>query len=87
MNSLCRTVKLQAQDGLHTRPAALFVQEAKRFSSEIVIEAGGRVSSAKSLFKLQLLELQQGADVTIKAEGEDAHQAVEHLSAYLDKLR
>lgn len=87
MNMPCKTIKLQAKDGLHTRPAALFVQEAKRFSSEISIAVDGRVSNAKSLFKLQLLELHQGADVTITAEGDDAQLAVEHLSDYLDKLR
>lgn len=87
MSGPSKTVKLQAESGLHTRPAALFVQEAKRFQSDIFISAGGRVSSAKSLFKLQLLELTQGADVMITAEGEDADQAVTHLAAYLDSLR
>ncbi|WP_141736110.1 HPr family phosphocarrier protein [Oligoflexus tunisiensis] len=82
-----RTVKLNAKDGLHTRPAALFVQEAKRFASEISIEAGGKSSSAKSLFKLQLLELSQGTEIRIVAQGEDAHQAIEHLSEYLGNLR
>jgi phosphocarrier protein HPr len=83
----CKTVKLQAKDGLHTRPAALFVQEAKRFQSEISVATAGRISSAKSLFKLQLLELIQGAEVTISAEGEDAQLAVDHLSDYLVRLR
>ncbi len=83
----CRTLKLNAKDGLHTRPAALFVQEAKRFSSEISIEAGGKGSNAKSLFKLQLLELGQGAEIKISAQGDDAHQAIEYLTEYLGNLR
>lgn len=82
-----KTLKLTAKDGLHTRPAALFVQEAKRFSSEISIEAGGKVSNAKSLFKLQLLDLGQGAEIKIMANGDDAHQAIEYLTEYLGNLR
>lgn len=82
-----KTLKLNAKDGLHTRPAALFVQEAKRFASEISIEAGGKVSNAKSLFKLQLLELGQGSEIKIMAHGDDAQQAIEYLTEYLGNLR
>jgi len=83
----CKTVTLLAKDGLHTRPAALFVQEAKRFLSEVVVEAGGKGASAKSLFKLQLLDLSQGTEIQLRAEGVDAEQALVYLADYLHKLR
>ncbi|MFO6285370.1 HPr family phosphocarrier protein, partial [Pseudomonas aeruginosa] len=46
-----------APNGLHTRPAAQFVKEAKGFTSEITVTSNGKSASAKSLFKLQTLRL------------------------------
>ena len=46
-------VTITAPNGLHTRPAAQFVKEAKGFTSEITVTSNGKSASAKSLFKLQ----------------------------------
>ena len=52
-----KSVVITAENGLHTRPAAQFVKEAKEFQSEITVVSGGKSASAKSLFKLQTLGL------------------------------
>lgn len=44
-------VTITAPNGLHTRPAAQFVKEAKGFTSEITVTSNGKSASAKSLFK------------------------------------
>ncbi|QIQ20436.1 phosphocarrier protein Hpr [Zophobihabitans entericus] len=79
-------VTITAPNGLHTRPAAQFVKEAKTFSSEITVTSSGKSASAKSLFKLQTLGLTQGTLITISAEGEDEQQAVEHLVKLIPEL-
>lgn len=79
-------VTVTAPNGLHTRPAAQFVKEAKAFASDITVTANGKSSSAKSLFKLQTLGLTQGTVITISAEGEDEQQAVEHLVKLVPEL-
>lgn len=79
-------INITAPNGLHTRPAALFVKEAKNFSSEITLTYNGKSASAKSLFKLQTLGLTQGTVITISAEGEDEQKAVEHLVKLMAKL-
>ncbi|MBC8952441.1 MULTISPECIES: phosphocarrier protein Hpr [Xenorhabdus] len=79
-------VTITAPNGLHTRPAAQFVKEAKGFSSDITLTSGGKSASAKSLFKLQTLGLTQGTIVTIAAEGDDAQQAVAHLVKLMGEL-
>ncbi|XNR36964.1 phosphocarrier protein Hpr [Haemophilus influenzae] len=81
-----KDVEIIAPNGLHTRPAAQFVKEAKAFSSEITVTSGGESASAKSLFKLQTLALTQGTILTISADGEDEQQAVEHLVALIPTL-
>lgn len=80
-------VTITAPNGLHTRPAAQFVKEAKAFSSDISLISGGKSASAKSLFKLQTLGLTQGTVVTISAEGEDEKEAVEHLVKLMGELK
>lgn len=79
-------VTITAPNGLHTRPAAEFVKEAKGFTSDITLTSNGKSASAKSLFKLQTLGLTQGTVVTISAEGEDEQKAVEHLVKLMAEL-
>ncbi|MDA3978633.1 MULTISPECIES: phosphocarrier protein Hpr [Gallibacterium] len=79
-------ITITAPNGLHTRPAAQFVKEAKGFSSDITVTSGGKSASAKSLFKLQTLGLTQGTTITISAEGEDEKAAVDHLVALIPTL-
>lgn len=81
-----KTVIITAANGLHTRPAAQFVKEAKAFSSDITVEVGGKSASAKSLFKLQTLGLTKGTSVVIKAEGADEQKAVDTLVALMAEL-
>lgn len=82
-----KQVEITAENGLHTRPAAQFVKEAKSFNAKITIESAGKEASATSLFKLQTLGLTKGTVVTIKAEGEQAQEAVEHLVKLMDELK
>ncbi|MFD2180297.1 HPr family phosphocarrier protein [Veronia pacifica] len=81
-----KQVEITAPNGLHTRPAAQFVKEAKGFDAKITVESNGREASATSLFKLQTLGLTQGTVVTIKAEGAEAENAVETLVKLMDEL-
>ena len=81
-----KDVEITAPNGLHTRPAAQFVKEAKGFVSDITVTSAGKSASAKGLFKLQTLGLTQGTVITISADGEDEQQSVEHLVALIPTL-
>ena len=65
--------------GLHARPAVKFVKAAKKFNSNITICKNGECGNAKVLLQVLALDIQYGDEVVIKAEGEDAHTAVEKL--------
>lgn len=67
--------------GLHARPAALFVQTAAKFKSSLKLSLAGNEINAKSILKVLTLGANQGAVVTLRAEGEDEAQAVEALTA------
>ncbi|CAL4318568.1 Phosphocarrier protein HPr [Buchnera aphidicola (Protaphis terricola)] len=79
-------IKITALHGLHTRPAAEFVKEAKKFISDINIIYNGKSVNAKSLFKIQTLGLVHGSLITLSAEGEDEEKAIKHLSKIMTEL-
>jgi len=67
--------------GLHARPAALFVQEASKFKSEISARNGDQEVNAKSILGVLMLGADQGCVITVTAEGEDAEAALEAIKA------
>lgn len=74
-----RETTVGPEEGIHGRPAAQLVQTAKGFSSQIVLVKGEREANAKSPLKLMTLGAKKGDAITIRAEGEDAEEAVDAL--------
>ena len=60
----------------HARPAALFVQTAKRYAATITVRVGERQANAKSMVQVLTLAAKQGAQLAIQADGDDADQAL-----------
>lgn len=80
---VARSVVVRLHTGLHLRPAALFVQEAGKFNSEITIERNGKKADAKSIMGVMSLAVGQGSEVVLTAEGEDERDAIETLVRFL----
>jgi len=73
--------------GLHARPAALLVQKASRFQSEIRLVKDEYELNAKSIMSVMMLAAEMGSFITIKAWGEDEVQAVEEIAKlFLEKF-
>ncbi|MDR0252660.1 MAG: HPr family phosphocarrier protein, partial [Brucellaceae bacterium] len=79
-----RSTIVRVHEGLHARPATRFVKLAKGFESEIEIVKAGKSVSAKSSVKLMLLGVKENDNVTVRAEGADAIEALEALIGYLE---
>lgn len=62
--------------GLHARPAAQIVRLAANFSSHIELEKDDLSVNAKSIMGVMMLAAESGSTLRIRAEGEDAAQAV-----------
>lgn len=78
------TLTIRNKVGLHARPAALFVQTAKQFNSDIKLTCGEQQANAKSILNVLTMGVEQGAVVTVRAEGEDADQALAALTALIE---
>lgn len=73
-------VTVNLRSGLLARPAALFVQQANRYSSDIFVEKDGKSVNAKSIMGIMSLAIAHGQELVIKADGQDAEQAVAKLA-------
>src|SRR3954462_8047172 len=71
--------------GVHARPAAMFVKIANRFESEIYVEKDGETVNGKSIMGLMMLAAGPGSKLSIRANGQDASQAVNDLEALLKR--
>lgn len=69
--------------GLHARPAALFVQIANKYDSEIAIKKGKEEVNGKSIMGIMMLAAGKGSRIMIRANGKDAHAAVAELEKLL----
>ncbi|MBN2831164.1 MAG: HPr family phosphocarrier protein [Candidatus Omnitrophica bacterium] len=67
------------RQGLHARPAALFVQIANKFDSRITVKRDSEEVNGKSIMGILMLGAEKGSFIIIEAEGEDAHSAITEL--------
>ncbi|MBU4305936.1 MAG: HPr family phosphocarrier protein [Candidatus Omnitrophica bacterium] len=80
---MTRHVTIKNKTGLHARPAAIFVQVANKFDSEITVKKGRQKVNGKSIMGILMLAAGQGQEVVISAEGPDADVAIVELEKIL----
>ena len=79
-----KPVVIQLQSGLETRPAALLVQVASQFRSEIYLEVDNQKRvNAKSIMGMMTLGLDTGDEVVVSVNGEDEEAALREIEGYL----
>ncbi len=78
-----RIVTIKNKQGLHARPAAMFVQIANKYNSEITIVKGRQKVNGKSIMGIMMLAAGAGSRVTIIANGDDADAAATALERLL----
>jgi phosphocarrier protein HPr len=79
-----RVVVIQNKYGLHARPAAEFVKKAHQFTADVWVRKDELEVSGKSIMGMMMLAAERGAEIVIRAAGDDAEQAVDTLSALVD---
>lgn len=78
-----KEIVIKNDSGLHARPAALFVQIANKYDSEISVKKGKRVVNGKSIMGIMMLAAAKGSRIIVKADGDDADRAIEELEKLL----
>jgi phosphocarrier protein len=83
-NVLRRSLTISNKRGLHARAAAKFVTLAERFVALVEVAKDGQSVSARSIMGLMMLGAGRGATIELRAEGWDAKEAIEALSALVE---
>ena len=70
---------IQNRAGLHARPAALFVQTANKFESQIRVAKEDQEVDGKSIMGIMMLAAGKGTQIRITAQGIDEKEGLEGL--------
>ena len=79
MAKVTKELVVKNRQGLHARPAALFVQIANKFDSRITVKRDSEEVNGKSIMGILMLGAEKGSSIVIEAEGEDALLAIAEL--------
>lgn len=77
--SIIRKVVVPNRQGLHARPANMFVKVALQYQSQVEITRDGLKVSGKSILDVMTLAAEQGTELTIIVTGPDAETAADAL--------
>lgn len=78
-----KEIIIKNKSGLQSKSAAVFIQKASNFKSDIWVEKEERKANGKSLLGLLSLGIGFGSRVVVIAEGEDEERAANELENYL----
>jgi phosphocarrier protein HPr len=82
-----RRITVQAEVGLHARPAALFVQAATKVPMDVAVgRPGGDPVNAKSILSVIGLDVRHGEEIVITADGDGADAALDTLAAVTETI-
>jgi len=85
MSVIKKKMTVKNKQGLHARPAAMFVQVANKFESSISVIRDQEKVNGKSIMGILMLGAEQGSEIIVEADGKDAELAVIELEKILTK--
>jgi phosphocarrier protein len=74
-----QTVTIQNRLGLHARACSVFVKEAAKFASHVLVVRDGLEVNGKSILGVMMLAAEMGAQITIRVDGKDEKETLEAL--------
>ena len=80
-----KELTIQSSQGLHARPAAMFVQIASKYTSSVTVKRDKETVNGKSIMGILMLGAHHKAKITLIVEGEDAEEVFKELEEFLNK--
>jgi phosphocarrier protein len=81
-----RTVTIASSEGLHARPASMFVEQASESGLDVEIGRPGEDAvDATSILGVMALGAKHGEEVVLTAEGDNAEEVLDGLVALLSR--
>ncbi len=85
MEKIIKEVIIKNSQGLHARPAAMFVQVASKYNSNVSIQKDGEKVNGKSIMGILTLGAKKDSKVILEANGDDANALISELEELLTK--
>ncbi len=86
LETCCAEVTLQNSNGLHARPAHLFVQTANAYAAKLLV---GRpeleMVDGKSIMGVMMLAAESGTTLQLISEGADCHDQIRALTELIEQ--
>jgi len=82
--TVIKSFEIRNKLGIHARVAAKMVGVASRFKAKIFLEKDGQEVNAKSLLGILTLACPQYSFLTVRAEGDDAREAVDDFERLIE---
>ena len=79
-----KKIIVKNKQGLHARPAALFVQIANKYDATVKVVKDEQIVNGKSIMGILMLAAEKDSEVTLIAEGADREEAVQELEVLLN---
>jgi len=80
-----RTVTVNNPEGLHARPAYMFVERATKFQARIELVKDSERIDGKSILSILTLGAEQGTELSLEATGPDAADALTELAELFEQ--
>jgi phosphocarrier protein HPr len=80
-----KKLTVKNKQGLHARPAAMFVQVANKYEANITVSRDDEKVNGKSIMGILMLGAEQGSEIILEAEGKDAEAALVELERIVNK--
>ena len=81
---ISRKLIIQNKMGLHARPAAMFVELASKYDSDVTLQKDGIEVSGKSIMGVLMLAAERGSEIVLTVNGKDEEFAAEALTGLLE---
>ena len=78
-----KRLQIKNSQGLHARPASIFVRIANKFESDVTVKKDSESVNGKSIMGLLTLAANQGCFIEIEVSGSDAENAMRELEKFL----
>ena len=80
-----KEVVIKNQQGLHARPAAMFVQIVAKYNSSVTVRKGKERVNGTSIMGILTLGIQKDCTLTLEVDGEDAEKVINELLVFLSQ--
>lgn len=80
-----QNLSVASANGLHARPAALFVKAVNDSGCTVELQKGERAVNAASILGVVSLGIEHGDDVTLRVQGENEQDVLDTLVEFLQQ--